>query len=201
MKKIIITFLLFFGGSAALLAQAYRTVGGLRLGTGTGSGIALSLVQKVGKRSTIEGIFQPSFNNGFASADLLYKQHNKILFKRFNIYSGAGLHQEWRPKDDENASKAHTGFSGIVGGEITFKKWNVSWDYLPSVNVLGGDTKFRHQSAVTLRMVIVPKKKKKIHWKFWKKKKTKKEIRRERRAKKKKKSKAAEKPWWKVWEK
>lgn len=200
MKKTTIIFLFSFLSSAVLFAQAYRTVGGLRLGTGSGSGIAISLGQKIGKKSTIEGIFQPSFNSSVSSADILYKQHNKILFKRFNIYTGAGLHKEWRPQDDENASKAHAGFSGIIGGEMTFKKLNVSWDYLPSVNVIGGDTKFQHQSAITLRMVIVPKKKKKINWKFWKKKKSKKEIRKERRAEKRK-PKETKKPWWKVWEK
>lgn len=203
MKKSTILFLTFLMINSFVDAQSYRTTAGLRLGTGSGSGIAVSGAQRIAKHSTIEGIFQPSFNDNSGGAlDLLYKQHNKILFKRFNLYTGAGLHKEWQPKNQELTDQADTGFSGIIGGEISFKKLNVSWDYLPSINVMGGKTNFQHQSAITLRMIIVPQKKKKINWKFWKKEKSKKEKRQERREerKKNKDKKEEKKSWWKFWD-
>jgi len=163
MKKtnLIITFLFLMLQSG--IAQSYRTAIGLRLGTGAGP--AISVQQKIAKYSTLEGIFQPGFNNKVSSLDLMYQRHHKI------------------------------------GGEVTFKKINVSWDYKPSVNVMGGETHFAHQSAITLRVVVVKQKKKKINWQFWKKKKSKKEIRKEKRAKKKEPQKEKKKINWRFWEK
>lgn len=184
MKKIAITFCFLLCASSFLFAQSYRTAVGLRLGTGYGSGVAVSVQQRVAKYMTLEGIFQPNFSDNETSFDLLLERHHKILMKRFNIYMGGGLHKDWRPADHENIGKAHAGLVGIIGGEITFKKLNVSWDYKPNVNFLGGDTQLRHQSAITLRMIVVKQKKRKINWKFWKKKDSKKKKRN-----------------WKFWEK
>ena len=116
---------------------------------------------------------------------------------------GAGLHKDWRPSGDKNEDKADAGFVGIIGGEITFRKINVSWDYKPSVNLIGGSTHLSGQSAITLRVVLVKQKKKKVNWKFWEKKKTKKEQRqKERKEKKKNKKKSKEKKKinWRFWE-
>jgi len=206
MKKISLIITLLFLLSQVGNTQSYRTALGLRLGTGAGP--AISIQQKIAKYSTIEGIFQPNFRNNVAALDLIYERHYKVLFKRVNIYAGAGLHKDWRPKDHELAlkEKADLGFVGIIGGEVTFKKFNVSWDYKPSANVMGGDTHFAHQSAITLRAVIVKQKKKKINWKFWKKKKSKKELRKEKREEKKKskekeKNKEEKKKFnWRFWE-
>ncbi len=199
MKKINLVITLLFLVSQMGITQAYRTAVGLRLGTGAGP--ALSVQQKIAKYSTIEGIFQPNFRDNVSSLDLIYEQHYKILIKRVNIYMGAGLHKDWRPKDHELEldEKADAGFVGIIGGEVTFKNFNVSWDYKPSVNVLGGDTHFAHQSAITLRAIVVKQKKKKINWRFWKKKKSKKEIRKEKRAKRNKPEKEKKKFNWKFW--
>ena len=179
-------------------SQSYRTAAGLRLGTGAGP--ALSVQQKVAKYSTIEGIFQPNFSNNVSSLDLIYERHYKILFKRVNIYMGGGMHKNWYPVKTEFENEAHTGFVGIIGGEVTFKRVNVSWDYKPSTNVIGGETNFAHQSAITIRAIIVPQKKKKVNWKFWKKKKSKKEQRQDKRASKKNKS-EKKKSKWKFWKK
>lgn len=205
MKKTAIIILITLLISSNNWAQSYRTAAGLRLGTGQGSGIALSVQQRVGKYSTIEGIYQPNFNDSESSLDLIYEHHNKILFKRFNIYTGGGLHKDWRPTDHENIDKAHFGFVGIMGGEITFRKISVSWDYKPSYSVVGGPGHFSHNSAITLRAIIVKQKKRKINWKFWEKDKSRKEKRQERREdrkkeKEKKKNKTEKKSKWKFWE-
>ena len=201
MKKtnLIITLLLLIAQLG--IGQSYRTAVGLRLGTGAGP--AISVQQKIAKYSTIEGIFQPNFKDNVSSFDLIYEQHHKILIKRCNIYMGAGLHKDWRPTNHEFEinEKADLGLVGIIGGEITFKKLNVSWDYKPSYNVVGGKSHFAHQSAITLRVVLVKQKKKKINWKFWKKKKSKKEQRKDKRAKKKAPKKEKKKINWKFWKK
>lgn len=201
MKKtnLIITLLLLM--SQFGISQSYRTAVGIRLGTGAGP--ALSIQQKIAKYSTIEGIFQPNFQDNVSSLDLIYERHHKILIKRVNIYMGAGLHKDWRPTNHELEleEKADLGFVGIIGGEVTFKKLNVSWDYKPSINVMGGDTHLAHQSAITLRVIIVKQKKKKINWRFWKKEKSNKEKRKDKRAAKKEPKKEKKKINWRFWEK
>ena len=201
MKKtnLIITFSLLM--SQIGITQSYRTAAGIRLGTGAGP--AITVQQKIAKYSTIEGIFQPNFRDNVSSLDLIYERHYKILIKRVNIYMGAGLHKDWRPTDHELElkQKADLGFVGIIGGEVTFKKLNVSWDYKPSINMIGGDTHLAHQSAISLRVILVKQKKKEINWKFWKKKKSKKEQRRDKRASKKEPEKEKKKINWKFWEK
>ena len=198
MKKSTILFIFLSFLTTSILAQGYRTAAGLRLGTGQGSGIAVTVNQKLWNRTSFEGIVQPSFNNNESSVDLLIKQHQKVIFDRLNIFVGGGIHKNWRHQNHENAFKAHTGASGIIGAEVTFKKLNISWDYIPSLNVWGGDLFFQNQSAVSLRMVIIPKKKEEPKWKFWKKKKSRKEIRRDRRKKRKRKKNNSFS--WKFWE-
>ena len=205
MKKTANLIILFLLVAQSIWAQSYRTAAGLRLGTGKGSGIALSVQQRVGKYSTIEGIYQPNFGDSESALDLIYEFHNKILFKRFNIYTGGGLHKDWRPVDHENVDRAHFGIVGIMGGEITFKKLNVSWDYKPSYSMVGGDPIFSHDSAITLRVILVKQKKRKIKWKFWEKDKSRKEKRQEKKEdrkkeKEKKRQKEEKKSKWKFWE-
>lgn len=201
MKKINLVITIICLMSQLGIAQSYRTTVGLRLGTGAGP--AISVQQKVAKYTTIEGIFQPNFRDNISSLDLIYEQHYKILIKRVNIYMGAGLHKDWRPTDHklELEEKADLGFVGIIGGEVTFKKLNVSWDYKPSINVMGGETHLAHQSAITLRVILVKQKKKKINWKFWEKEKSKKELRKEKRASRKEPKQEKKKINWKFWEK
>ncbi|MFK8008520.1 MAG: hypothetical protein AB8H03_19330 [Saprospiraceae bacterium] len=201
MKKTNLIITLLFLMSQIGISQSYRTAAGIRLGTGAGP--ALSIQQKIAKYSTIEGIFQPNFRDNVSSLDLIYEQHYKILIKRVNIYMGAGLHKDWRPTNHELEleEKADLGFVGIIGGEVTFKNFNVSWDYKPSVNVMGGDTHFAHQSAITLRAIIVKQKKKKINWRFWKKEKSKKEKRKDKRAARKDPKEEKKKINWRFWKK
>ncbi|MFK7774448.1 MAG: hypothetical protein AB8F94_20060 [Saprospiraceae bacterium] len=197
--KLIITLLFLILQSG--ISQSYRTAAGIRLGTGAGP--AITIQQKIAKYSTIEGIFQPNFKDNVSSLDLIYERHHKILIKRVNIYMGAGLHKDWRPTNHELEldEKADAGFVGIIGGEVTFKKLNVSWDYKPSINMLGGDTHLAHQSAISLRVILVKQKKKKINWRFWKKEKSNKEKRKDKRAEKKKPAKEKKKINWRFWEK
>lgn len=198
MKNITIFILLLFS-SQILVAQSYRTAVGLRLGTNIG----ISAKQKVAKFSTLEAIFAPSLNSDETSFDLLFAQHKRILSKRFNIYVGGGLHKAWREEAADDFGKADAGIAGIIGGEFSIRKLNLSWDWKPTVDLFGGDgtqTVNLKNSAVTVRYIFVPQKKNE-DWKVWKK--DTRVKRREDKAKEKEKEERKarrKKAGWRIWE-
>ena len=151
----------------SLSAQSYKTAGGIRLGTGIG----MTVKHEIFKKTTLEGILQNRKRTDETSLTLLMEQHHNILFRRVNMYMGAGLHKGWRGGVDEVEIKDPFGVTGIVGIEFTPGRLNLSWDYKPAINIVGGTRKFESQTAISLRYVFVKRKKKKINWKFWKKKK------------------------------
>ena len=196
MKNITI-YIFFLFGCCSLMAQSYTTAAGLRIG----NGIGISVQQKIAKFSTIEAILRPSIGSDDISIDLLYEQHQRVLSKRFNIYVGGGVHKAWRSEGADDFGKADTGISAIIGGEFSLKKFNISWDYKPTIDVLGGDgNNFSHGTAVSLRYIIVPQKKNE-NWKIWKKETR--ENRKEKKAKEKAKEerkKRRKEAGWKFWE-
>jgi hypothetical protein len=145
-------------------AQKYRTAAGIRLGNSFG----LTAKQKIGKQTTLEGIFQvPLRATDDAKLTLLYEQHRKLIGKRLNFYYGAGVHKGWAAsKDDPDPS----GISLIAGAEISLGRLALSADYKPTINAISGVRFYESESAISLRYIFVKPKKKKINWKFWKKK-------------------------------
>ena len=198
MKNITI-YLFFLLNCTNLIGQSYTTAAGLRIG----DGIGVSVQQKIAKFSTIEAILKPSINSDITSIDILYEHHQRVISKRFNIYMGGGLHKAWYSETSDDFGKANAGLTGIIGGEFSFKKINVSWDYKPTADFLGGDDdklNLSHGTAVSLRYIIVPQKKNE-DWKIWKKETR--EKRKEDKAKKKKKEerkKRRKEAGWKFWE-
>ncbi|MEM9921912.1 MAG: hypothetical protein AAF990_27655 [Bacteroidota bacterium] len=176
MKKIILSTLglLLFG--QVLLAQKYRTAAGIRLGTEIG----LTLQQHVKDKITLEGIFQTRIKTKEIKLTVLGERHYKLLGKRMNFYLGAGVHKGWNT-DTEATFGDPAGVTGVGGIELTLNRLNLSWDFQPAVNVVGGDRLFVSQSAVSLRYVFIKPKKKKINWKFWKKKDSKSKKKKRRR--------------------
>ncbi len=151
-------------------AQAYRTAAGLRFASG--KTIGLSVQQKVMDKITVEGIFQNSSANvGLTSVSLLAEMHQKILFKRLNLYYGAGIHKGWYKNSDEQELSNPSGLATIAGLELALGRMVFSWDIQPNVNVLGGDQFLDTSTGFSLRYIFVKQKKKKKNWKFWKKKK------------------------------
>lgn len=162
-----IRLLLFVGillGAGQAEAQRYRTAAGVRMGTGFG----FTVQQKIGKQSTIEGIFQVPFRSTDETMiTLLYEEHKKLLGKRLNFYYGAGFHKGWAITSE---IPDPMGISLIGGIELSFDRLNVSLDYKPAINTFSGDRFFESHSAMSLRYIFVKQKKKKVNWKFWKKK-------------------------------
>ncbi len=166
-----ITLLLLMSGAALLSGQSYRMAAGIRLGTGMG----LSIQQKIFDKTTLEGIIQSRIKSDELSIAVLLEKHHNLLTRRLNFYTGAGLHKSWYTLNGETATKeGATGFTGIAGIEFSPSRLIISWDYKPAINVWGGERFFDSQTAITLRYVFVKRKKKKINWKFWQKKKGKK---------------------------
>ncbi len=171
-----------------LTAQSYRTSAGLRFDSDKALGITIQ--QKIYENYTLEGLVLTNTNNGSTSTALFVEQHQKFLFKNFNIYFGVGLHKTWLDSDKvETEEKGGSGPAGIVGIEASMGRFNFSWDVQPKANVWGGERFFNMNSGFSIRYIIVKKKKKKINWKFWEK------------WQKDKKGKKGEKKWWEIRDK
>lgn len=186
MKRATILFFLFTLVNT-LSAQAYRTSAGLRFDSNKALGV--SIQQKIYENYTLEGMVLSNTNNGSISTALFMEQHNKFLFKNFNIYFGVGLHKTWLDKQEtELNEKGGSGPAGIVGVEASMGRFNFSWDVQPQANVWGGERFFNMNSGFSIRYIMVKQKKKKINWKFWEKW--------DRNKKGKKKKKNDDKKWW-----
>lgn len=168
---------LFVFFAHTVMAQSYNTALGLRLGTEWGA----TIQQRIAKKITVEGILQSSIQRNEATLTALLEQHNPIITKRFNVYYGAGIHKGWVTGADRTYENPF-GITGIIGGEFTIARFNISYDFKPSFNLSGGEKKLYSHTGVSVRYVIIKKqndffnknkkKKKKnkgggINWKFW----------------------------------
>lgn len=164
-------------GSTLVQAQSYITAGGLRVG----GGIGLSLQQRLAKRLTVEGIIQTQGKRDEVLATALLEKHIPIITKHFNIYGGAGIHKGWSTISDRTDESYVNPFGlTFVGGiEMTLGRINLSYDFKPALNLVGGTQFIYPQSAISVRYVFIKdkifdkkkKKKKKqnesFNWKFW----------------------------------
>ena len=133
--------------------QSYNTSVGMRLGTDWG----ISAQQRVDKRITIEGIIQSSFIREEVMLTVLGEHHYPFLSKRFNFYMGGGLHKGWLTNSDEMSYKDPFGLDFIAGIEFTMARINLSWDFKPAINIIGGERTIYIQSGVSIRYVITKK--------------------------------------------
>ena len=162
-------------------AQSYDTAMGLRLGTDWG----LSLKQRVAKKTTVEAIFQSSFAREESMISILGAQHMPFITRRFNMYTGGGIHKGWSNRV-ESDYKGPFGLSLIAGLELSLGSLNLSYDIKPAINFTGGDQVLYVQTGLTIRYVLLERnfliddkeakrrkrkrrrKKKNDDWKFWK---------------------------------
>ncbi len=182
MKYIGIFFIILITTSC-LLAQGYNTIGGIRFGTDWG----ITAKHRIDDKVTVEGIFQSSTKREEVLITALVAKHNPLITKRFNFYTGAGLHYGFA-SDPEITYKNPFGVSAIAGVEFKLAKLILSWDFKPAVNIIGGEKSVYTQSGISLRYVFVKKplfkeplfkepifkknkkeEKKKFNWKFWEK--------------------------------
>jgi hypothetical protein len=163
--------------------QSYDLAMGLRLGTDWG----LSIQQRVAKKTTIEAILQNSFRREEAMFTILGEQHLPFITRRFNLYTGGGIHAGWNQGAKDVNYKAPLGISIIAGLEFTLGNLNLSYDIKPAINLRGGEQFMYIQSGLTARYVILKRnalgldnkkkrqrqrerkrKKNEEDWKFWK---------------------------------
>jgi len=154
---------LVFITSTTAYSQYYNAAAGIRMGTEFG----ISAQVRVLEKTTIEGILNSSLSSNHQSITVLAEQHQSILTRRLNFYIGAGINQSWT---NDSTSHYPGGFSTIVGTELSLGRFNVSWDYRPTVNLWGkGAHVYSGETAFTVRYVLWKVTKKKINWKFWEK--------------------------------
>ena len=179
MKQAITILALLLLSSPFVEAQSYITAGGLRVG----GGIGLTVQQRLTKRLTVEGIIQTQSKRNEVMATALLERHIPIITKHFNIYGGAGLHKGWSTTALREATYVNPFGVTFVGGiEMTLGRINLSYDFKPAINFVGGEQFIYPQSAISVRYVLIKdnlfdkkkknkkKKKKKnegVNWKFW----------------------------------
>ncbi|MEM9836859.1 MAG: hypothetical protein AAF828_10175 [Bacteroidota bacterium] len=192
MKYISCLFLLL---PTLLLAQSYDAALGLRVGTDMGVSAQLRM-PLVHKNFTTEAIIQSSLARDEGQITLLGKQHHPILSRRLNLFMGGGVHFGWSNElEGEQSAKGPTGLTGIIGGEATFGKINVSYDFKPAINISGGDRVLYTQTAVSVRYVIA-----KRHSIFDRQGEKERSKRRKKRKRDKRRAERG-KRWYEVWKK
>ncbi|MEM6632698.1 MAG: hypothetical protein AAF694_23710 [Bacteroidota bacterium] len=137
-----------------LFSQSYSTTAGLRFGNHLG----LTVNQWVGDKLTGEAIIETNLESA-GRAHVLIRKHSSILWKRVNLYAGAGPHIGWGQKSndalEEDPAETVWGVTGVLGLELTLFHLNVSFDYLPvyqqgQENVKG----YKHGGALSVRYVL-----------------------------------------------
>ena len=159
----------------SIFAQKYNTAAGIRIG----SGIGISVQQRLWDNYTMEGIVQKNLFKDGTHVAALFEQHNKLLSKGLNFYIGAGPHFSFYNQEiDKEKSTTQTtpvsnafGISAIGGIEMRLKNVVLSYDFQPGVNFHGGTNVFSTQTGLSARYILIKSKKanKKGKGDFWKK--------------------------------
>lgn len=167
---------------ASLRAQSYDTALGMRLGTDWG----LTVKQRMATKTTLEALLQSSLQREEVLITLMAEQHFPILSRRMNVYYGGGLHKGWINETDldQMPYKNPFGITFIGGIELSLARLNISYDFKPAINIVGGQNNFYTQTGISLRYIVgkrewkpfsgSSKKKRKnrrkregFNWKFW----------------------------------
>jgi hypothetical protein len=152
--RILIAICFLYTGNT-LFAQAYMTTAGLRLGTDWG----LTVKQRIGLKSTAEIMLLNSLVRKENQLSLTFQRHTPLIGRRFNLYTGAGAHYGWPSQKQQYGINEPEfinpiGLSLIGGAEMTIGPINLSYDFKPAFNVVGGDKFFYLQSGASLRYVL-----------------------------------------------
>ena len=157
MKRIILVFAALLTLSASLEAQDYTTGIGLRGGLATG----VTLKHFIGDNSALEGIIVTRWR-GLALTGL-FELHKMQIFdvERLNFYYGVGGHVgfydgSYYPNGTAGESFLALGVDGILGVEYNFNEIpiNVSVDWKPSLNLLGGFNPGFDEGALSVRYIF-----------------------------------------------
>ena len=81
--------------------------------------------------------------------------HQPLVVRNLNLFVGGGIHKGWitaEPGADPAADPF--GLDVIAGIELTIARINLSWDFKPALNIVGGEQTFYAQSGVSLRYIL-----------------------------------------------
>jgi hypothetical protein len=158
--SIVILFSAICFSSFSLHGQSYITAFGFRAGSDYG----LSLNQRLfNTKLTVEGILQTSKYK--YSGTILLEQHRRLIGKRLNFFYGIGGHT-----GNDLAFGQFYGVTPIVGMELTVARLNITIDYKPAINLYGREWAY-HDSAFSIRYVLIKQPKKHFFRNLFKKKK------------------------------
>jgi hypothetical protein len=129
--------------------QSYNTALGLRMGTEWG----MSVRQRLYKNYAAEMLLQSSLQREETQLTILGIIHKPLISRRLNFYYGMGLHKGWADQLEVDY-KDPWGIDFIAGMELTIGRINLTYDYKPAINIVGGEQTFYSQTGLSLRYVI-----------------------------------------------
>jgi len=192
------SLLLFFTLIGLLHAQSYDAALGIRVGTEWGATAQLRLPQ-LHKNFVLEAILLSDIRQDEGTLTLLGKQHQPLLSRRLNLFYGAGLHAGWNNEIDTETGQTFNGpkgITGVVGLEATIGKVNISYDFKPALNVVGGESFLYTHTGVSIRYVVA---KRNGIWDRAKEKKIRKNRKQKQRDKRREARRQSGKRWYQFW--
>lgn len=154
--KFVLILTLLFVNVSRISAQSYRTAVGFRLG----KQVTFSVSQRIAKKSTLDLYHESSLFSNQMFTGLAYKKHFPLITKRLNIFLGVGPYHRFQAIQDASdvaVSDYHTGgLIGLAGLDFTIGRFNIGYDIMPVVQMVGTDKSrlFSSYSGITLRYVV-----------------------------------------------
>ncbi len=152
MKKAIIILLLIAVLSITSYGQDFKTSFGARVGFPYG----LTIKHFLDKKNAVEGILGSQWQ-GLTAVVLLENEHWTGYYPGLNWYWGAGVHAGfWDNNPHVNSTSSKIGIDGIIGLGYTFDEipLNLSFDLMPSVNLIGATGWNGINEAISIRYVF-----------------------------------------------
>jgi len=153
---------------ASLIAQSYKTAGGIRID----NGLNLTLKQYLVHGWAAEGILHTSVGSRDLGLTMLAEKHHRILFRGINLYYGLGAHYYWQnepARRTEEYTENIYGASFIGGAEVSLGRVNVSIDWKPELHLNGGGFDW-NGSAISVRYIFAKRERERRgvrDWKVW----------------------------------
>lgn len=166
MRDIAILWVLTIAFIQNLDAQHYSLATGIRIGDNYG----ITVQGKLFRKTSAEVILHPGIGNNSNSVSFLIKRHQKILTDRISLFAGGGIIQQWKNTDTDVTGNLNTGgIQTILGAELTIGRYNISWDFAPSLFLWGSKSgALAGGTAVSVRYVLIAPPSKKFKLKLHK---------------------------------
>jgi hypothetical protein len=139
----------------SLYGQGYNTAIGLKFG----DDLKFSLNQRIANKLSVEANFSDGLFSDHKYVSLALKRHYPIFSKSVNIFLGAGYYGQSHinGKDEiQNFDYNNKGLLGMIGGEVTIGRLNISMDFTPqyALNKDHSGRKLSSDSAISAKYVL-----------------------------------------------